>query len=72
MGLDIRVELGTTDNAAEMVKANPHIGVFISRGGTATVLASESGKPVISITASFNDLVAPIHNHGSRSGDSPA
>ena len=59
MGLDIPIE--SKASPAEIAQAYPHIGVFISRGGTGEALSKATGKPVVGITASFCDLLPPIH-----------
>jgi len=59
MGVNIPIE--SKASPAEIAQAYPGVGVFISRGGTGEALSKATGKPVVGITASFCDLLPPIH-----------
>ncbi|WP_378952969.1 sigma 54-interacting transcriptional regulator [Pelosinus sp. sgz500959] len=59
MGLNIRID--TTTPVKELVQAYPDVNIFISRGGRATEIHKETGKPVVSITTTIYDFLPPIH-----------
>ncbi|MDR3565177.1 MAG: sigma 54-interacting transcriptional regulator [Negativicutes bacterium] len=59
MELGIRIESKTP--VRELALAYPEVSVFISRGGRAKAINKETGKPVVSITATFYDFLPPIH-----------
>ncbi|AKN32453.1 chemotaxis protein [Clostridium carboxidivorans P7] len=58
MNLNIPIKLINSSKEAEsFVKENPNVDVFISRGETARQIERFSGKPVVSITCSVNDIL---------------
>jgi hypothetical protein len=61
MGLSSPTAVTTIAAAPDLVKAHPEVNVFVSRGGIGFTLQQASGKPVVSITAAFTDLVPAIH-----------
>lgn len=61
MNLDIPIKLINSSKEAEsFVKESPDVDVFISRGETARQIECFSGKPVVSITCSVNDILAAV------------
>lgn len=62
IGLDIPIIVGSIDKSNDIVKNNPNVDVFISRGKTAALLKKFSGKTVVSITCSTADILEPIQN----------
>ncbi|MDR3563093.1 MAG: methyl-accepting chemotaxis protein [Negativicutes bacterium] len=68
-GINIRVESSSIDDAPGLARANPEIGVFISRGGTAEALAKSSSRPVVTVTAAFCDILGPVHKLASAGHD---
>ncbi|WP_243124294.1 PrpR N-terminal domain-containing protein [Clostridium sp. AWRP] len=60
MGLDIPVIVSSMEKSRDIVKSNPNINVFISRGKTAKLLQQFSGKTVVYVTCSTGDILEPI------------
>lgn len=60
MGLDIPIIVSSMDKSEDVVKNNPNIQVFISRGKTAKLLQQFSGKSVVYITCSTGDILEPV------------
>lgn len=60
MGLDIPVIVGSMERSGDIVKNNPDVDVFISRGKTAKLLQKFSGKTVVYITCSIGDILEPV------------
>ncbi|MDR3563256.1 MAG: PAS domain S-box protein [Negativicutes bacterium] len=61
MGINIPMIAGNLKDVQDVVRNNPEVGVFISRGGTAEALSWSTGKPVVYITATLCDFLQPIH-----------
>jgi methyl-accepting chemotaxis protein len=61
MGLDMPIEVGTNQQALEIVQSYPEVGVVISRGGTAEDLKKSTNKTVVAITATISDILPLIH-----------
>lgn len=63
MGLAIPVEIGLSLNEQilDIVSAYPKANVIVARGGTAEYLRKSTSKTIVGITATFSDLLPPIH-----------
>lgn len=59
MGLNIPIIVRKREDSEAVVKSYPNIDVFISRGRTADALGQFSGKPVVEIVPSINDILEP-------------
>lgn len=55
------VETKNMQEAQNLANAYPDVDVFISRGGTAEIIKTVSGKMVVGITATISDLLEPIN-----------
>lgn len=60
MDLNIPIVVSDMEEIESLVKSNPNVEVFISRGETARLLQRFSNKPVAYITCSINDIFEPI------------
>lgn len=60
IGLSIPIIIRKREDSENVVKNYPHVEIFISRGRTADALQQLSGKPVVEITPSINDIFEPI------------
>lgn len=61
MNLDIPIKLISSSKEAEnFVKENQDVGIFVSRGETARQIEHFSGKPVVYITCSINDILDAV------------
>ena len=60
--LDIPVVIGVGEESKKVVGNYPNVQVFISRGSNATIIKDFTGKDVVQITSSFDDVLTSIHN----------
>lgn len=60
MGFSIPIAVSTSTEIQAVVNSHPNAEVFVSRGRSAKVLTEVSGKPVVEITSSINDILEPI------------
>lgn len=60
MRLNIPVVVSSEAESQNIALKYPNIGVFISRGRTASSLQHLTGKPTVEITSSINDILEPI------------
>lgn len=66
--MDLRIPIIVTslEECEELIKKNPNVDVFISRGGIADKLQQLSGKSVVYITCSIHDILNTIDKLASR------
>lgn len=60
--LDIPVVIGVGEEGKKVVGNYPNVQVFISRGINATIIKDFTGKDVVQITSSFDDVLKSIQN----------
>jgi methyl-accepting chemotaxis protein len=61
MGLSIPIEIGANQQAIDLARAHPDIGVIISRGGTAEGLKQMIDKTVVELTVATSDLLTSVN-----------
>lgn len=61
MSVSIPVKIGANQQALDIARAHPDIGVIISRGGTAEDLRQIADKTIVEISAAIGDLLVPIN-----------
>lgn len=72
MGLDIPIIVSSKEDSEDVVKSNPDVEIFISRGRVAQLLQQFSGKSVVQITCSIQDILESVQNLASSRIDKVA
>lgn len=60
MGISMPIVVSTSTEIKSLVSEYPEVGVFISRGRSAQVLAQLTNKPIVEITSSISDILEPV------------